>query len=52
MEYFSGAVTLQMIFARYWESYCQCYTGTIRDTVLENVQKILSCRTAQLGFHL
>lgn len=52
MEYFTGAVTLQMIFARYWESYCQWYTGTIREAVIENVQKILSCRTAQLGFHL
>ncbi len=27
-------------------------TGTISEAVTENVQKILSCRTGQLGFHL
>ena len=39
MEYFSGIATIQMIFARYLESYCQWYTSIIRETVFENVQR-------------
>lgn len=52
MEYFTGAITLQMIFSQYWICYCQWYTGKLREAVIENVKKILSCRTARLGFHL
>lgn len=52
MEYFSGVITLQFIFSRYWVAYCSWYTGRIRTAVKENVQKIIACRTPQLGFHL
>jgi hypothetical protein len=38
MEYFSGSVILQMILSRDWESFCQWYTGIIRETVFENVR--------------
>lgn len=48
MEY----ITLQAIFALHWESYCNCYNGTIRETVIENVKKILKCRTFQMGYHM
>lgn len=43
MEYITG-VTLQAIFLLHWASYCNWYKGTIRDAVIENVQKILKCR--------
>jgi hypothetical protein len=52
MEYFSGVITLQFIFSRYWAAYCNWYTGKIRTAVKENVRKIIACRTPQLGFHL
>lgn len=52
MEYITGKITLQMIFLQYWAAYCIYYKGKIRDAVHDNVQKILNCRTSQLGFHL
>ena len=52
MEYFTGIITLQLIFSRYWFAYCNWYRGKIRASVKENVQKIIACRTPQLGFHL
>lgn len=52
MEYITGIITLQAIFSLYWISYCNWYKGTIREAVLENVQKILKCRTFQLGYHM
>lgn len=52
MEYITGIITLQAIFSLYWASYCHWYQGTIRDAVTENVNKILKCRTFQLGYHM
>ena len=52
MEYVHGTVTLQTIFALHWVAYCSWYKGVIRAAVYENVQKILSCRTFLLGYHL
>ena len=52
MEYVTGLVTLQAIFALHWTAYCAWYKGIIRLAVIENVSKILSCRTFQLGYHL
>lgn len=52
MEYFTGVITLQFIFSRYWSAYCHWYTGKIRSAVRENVRKIIACRTPQLGYHL
>lgn len=52
MEYFTGKITLYKIFSLYWLAYCNWYFGEIREVVNENVKKILSCRTAVLGFHL
>jgi hypothetical protein len=52
MEYVTGIITLQAIFSLHWVSYCAWYQGTIREAVVDNVQKILKCRTFQLGYHL
>lgn len=52
MEYITGIITLQAIFSLHWASYCNWYKGTIREAVKENVQKILNCRTFQLGYHM
>ncbi len=51
MEYITGVITLQIIFRQYWDSYVKWYKGKIREAVIENVKKILKCRTAQLGLH-
>ena len=51
MEVITGIITLQMIFSKYWEAFKKWYTGTIRASVISNVEKILKCRTGQLGFH-
>ena len=52
MEYITGIITIQAIFSLYWSAYCCWYEGVIRAAVIENVQKILTCRTFQLGYHL
>jgi hypothetical protein len=52
MEYVTGAITLQFIFSNFWRAYCAWFKGEIREAVRANVEKILKCRTAQLGFHL
>lgn len=52
MEYITGVITLQAIFSLHWTAYCSWYKGAIRPAVIENVQKILKCRTFQLGYHL
>jgi hypothetical protein len=51
VEVITGVITLQMIFSKYWEAFKKWYTGTIRAAVISNVEKILKCRTGQLGFH-
>ena len=51
MEYITGVITLQAIFSMYWRGYLAWFKGVIRPAVHENVQKILMCRTPQLGFH-
>jgi hypothetical protein len=52
MEYIAGVITLRAIFSLHWRAYCCWYEGVIRESVIENVQKILKCRTFQLGYHL
>jgi len=52
MEYVTGLVTLQAIFALHWVANYSWYNGVLRLAVVENVHKILSCRTFQLGYHL
>ena len=52
MEYISGVITLQTIFSLHWKAYCNWYKGTIRQAVVENVRKILRCRTFLLGCHM
>ena len=52
MEYIVGVITLQAIFAVHWESYYNWYNRTIREAVVDNVNKILKCRTFQLGYHM
>ena len=51
MEVITGIITLQMIFSKYWQSFKNWYKGKIREAVLSHVEKILKCRTGQLGFH-
>ena len=51
MEVITGIITLQMIFSKYWEAFKKWYNGKIRVAVIFNVEKILKCRTGQLGFH-
>jgi hypothetical protein len=51
MELISGIVTLQNIFRDYWESYLTWNKEGIREAVTTNVDKILKCRTGELGFH-
>jgi hypothetical protein len=51
MEVITGIITLQMIFSKYWQSFKNWYKGKIREAVFSNVEKILKCRTGQLGFH-
>jgi len=52
MEYIRGGISLHNIFSLYWVSYLAWFEGTIRESVMENVQKLLKCRTPQLGYHL
>ena len=51
MEVITGIITLQMIFSKYWQSFKNWYKGKIRKAVIDNVEKILKCRTGLLGFH-
>ncbi len=43
---------MREIFLLYWASYLAWYTGAIRSVVIENVNKILQCRTPLLGYHM
>ena len=52
MERITGKITLREIFLLYWEAYRLWHTGKIRDIVIENVNKILKCRTPLLGYHM
>jgi len=52
VEYITGKITLRAIFLLYWASYLAWYTGAIRSVVIENVNKILQCRTPLLGYHM
>jgi hypothetical protein len=51
MEIITGIYTLQMIFSKYWQSFKEWHKEKLRDAVVTNVEKILKCRTAQLGLH-
>ena len=52
VEYITGKITLREIFLLHWASYMTWYTSKIRDVVIENVNKILKCRTPLLGYHM
>lgn len=52
MEFVTGHITLQEIFLLYWDVYLAWREDEIREVVKENVNKILSCRTPLLGFHM
>jgi len=52
MECITGKITIREIFLLHWTSYLAWYTGQVRDVVVENVNKILKCRTLHLGYHL
>lgn len=52
MEYITGLITLQAIFSLHWTAYYSWYKGELRESVIENVKKILKCRTFQLGYHM
>ncbi len=51
MEYIAGKNYLREIFSKYWSGYAEWFKGEIREAVKENVEKMLKCRTPQLGFH-
>ncbi len=52
MEYITGKITLREIFYLYWGAYIKWYDGKVREVVIENVIKILQCRTPLLGYHM
>jgi len=41
-----------MIFALHWWGFIEKYKKWIRPAVFENVRKIMTCRSPELGFHL
>jgi hypothetical protein len=51
MEYIKGSNQLRALFSTYWILFRGWYKGEIREAVIENVEKMLKCRTPQLGFH-
>lgn len=47
-----GGLSIKKILEDHWETFKKKYPGRIRKEVIENVEKLLSCRTAALGFYL
>src|SRR4030042_1265982 len=54
MERMRGGVAIRDIFLANgnWERFCEENAGRIRRSVLENVRRMLQCRTPELGFHV
>ena len=50
MEIVSGKISLCDIFISAWAAFYNKYKPRIRHVVLENINKIVSCRTGKLGF--
>jgi hypothetical protein len=53
MEICGGQYSIKQIFLHggNWESFRDKYASLIRPAVIDNVNKILSCKTEKLGFH-
>lgn len=51
MEVINGSNKLREIFSKNWESYKRWHEGELRESEIENVEKMLKCRTPQLGYH-
>jgi len=51
VERIAGSNQLRELFSSYWLLFKIWYKGELREAVIENVEKMLKCRTPQLGFH-
>lgn len=53
MEYLSGKIKIKDIFTdkNNWFNFYNKYKKIIRNAIVENVIKVLACRTSLLGFH-
>ena len=51
METIKASNKLRELFLAYWAPYKEWCKEKIRDSVVENVEKMLKCRTPQLGYH-
>lgn len=51
MEFISG-ISLKQIFADHWDKIPDKFGNRLRFAIIRNVDKILSCKTEVLGFHL
>ena len=47
MEIITGHYTIKQIFKDHWSGFLEKYQKGIPDYVIENVEKILSCRDPQ-----
>ena len=43
---------LRSIFSQYWTEFAETYQSKLRPDIVENVTKMLTCRTSFLGHHL
>ena len=53
MEVFTGKTTIKHILQHNnnWQRFYQKHKSQIRDSVVENINKLFLCRTQELGFH-
>lgn len=53
MELFSGKITIKHILQHNnnWECFYAKHKNRIRESVVENINKLFLCRTQELGFH-
>ncbi|NCS32553.1 hypothetical protein GW793_03595 [bacterium] len=53
MELAPGKITIKHILqdSNNWERFYSKHKQRIRDSVVENINKLLLCRTQELGFH-
>jgi hypothetical protein len=50
-EIITGKYTIKQILKDFWTDFCLIYSGRIREAVLENVARVMSCRNAgELGY--
>ena len=44
---------IQVIFSKWWPIFLKTYKHlNIRDVVLDNVDRMINCKTSNLGFHV